>query len=100
MGIYDDIPEREYTYSVLGYELSLADMAESARAMLEDDMAAESDPTACDHKVALPYQGGYACGTCHAEVELGDVREVWINLDNGVVKVPGVRTFDVFSDEN
>lgn len=74
-------------YQFLGRELSLRDMAESASAMLEDDVAAEGDPTACDHKIGLPYEDGYACGTCHAELPLGDFEEVWINLDNAVVKI-------------
>lgn len=81
------------TYSVLGYDLSLSDMAESARAMLEDDMAAEGDPTACDCNVALPYEGDYVCGTCHTEVELDSVREVWVTFETGVVKVELVPSF-------
>jgi len=88
-----------YHFEFAGVELTLPEMAESAFAMLRDDEAAESDPTACDHRVALPYRGGYACGTCHTEVELSACRYVWVNLDNGVVKIElGKRLGDLFSD--
>jgi hypothetical protein len=100
---YDDLPDRDdrkdaMTYSILGHELSLSQMAESAFAMLRDDMAAESDPTACDHRVGLPYKDGYACGTCHAELELSEFREVWVNLENGVVKIDSIGGFRNLGD--
>jgi len=76
-----------YRYTIAGVKLTLSEMAESAFAMLRDEEAAESDPTACDHTVGLPYRGGYACGTCHNEFEITEFSEIWVNLENGVVKV-------------
>lgn len=82
---------------ILGTDISLPDRVLSAFDMLHDGQAQEADETACSHDVALSYHGGYVCGMCHKELDLSACRNVWVNLENGVVKIEtGMRLGDLF----
>lgn len=75
------------SHHLVGKTMSFKEMIESALTMLRDDQAAEGDPTACDHFAAFPRRGTYICGTCHTEVSLREIDELWMNLENAVLRI-------------